>query len=70
MCDWLGAFKLRLTDQIDQISPPPHCKTCFSTSELFWHAKNYLVKSEKFWDLGRPPLPVWEKLPKNPVFFF
>ena len=28
-----------------------------------------MVKSQKFWDLGEPPLPVWEKLPKKTVFF-
>ena len=28
-----------------------------------------MVKSQKFWDLGEPSPPVWEKLPKNPVFF-
>ena len=32
--------------------------------------QNYLVKSQKFWDWGEPPPPVWEKLPNNPVFFF
>ena len=29
--------------EIVQISLPSICKTYFSTSELFWHAKNYLV---------------------------
>ena len=26
-------IQLPLSDQIDQIFPPPYCKTCFSTSE-------------------------------------
>ena len=70
--------------QVSDTPPPPYLgglrpknqkiqkkiKTCFSSSEWFWHAKNYLVKSQKFWDLGEPLPPVWEKLPKNPVFFF
>ena len=30
----------------------PYCKTCFSTSEWIWHAKNNLVKLHKKWDLG------------------
>ena len=43
---------------------PPHHFTaflwekvtrCFSTSELFWHAKNHSVSFQKKWDLGRPP---------------
>ena len=33
-----------------------YCKTCFDTSEWFWHAKNHLVKLQKKLDLGRPPL--------------
>ena len=32
--------KLTLSDQTDQITLPPYCKTCFSTSEWIWHAKN------------------------------
>ena len=48
-------IKWTLGDKIDQISPPPLCKTCFSTSEWIWHTKKYLVNLQKFWDLGRPP---------------
>ena len=33
MQEWLRAFKSRLID-------PPSCKTCISTSEIFWLAKN------------------------------
>ena len=62
-------IELPESDQIDQISPPPYCKTCFSTSKWFWHAKNYLVNSQKFWDWGDPPSPCWEKLLNNPVVF-
>ena len=49
----------------------PYCKTCFSTSELIWHAKNHLVKLQKKWDLGRPA-PLFfssSKFPHFPVFF-
>ena len=35
----------------------PHCKTCFSTSEWIWHAKNHLAKLQKKLDFGRPPPP-------------
>ena len=56
------------SDQIDQISPLSFCKTCFSTSERFWHAKNYLVKSQKFWDLRDPP-PRMGKTPKKSRIF-
>ena len=33
----------------------PFCKTCFSTSESFWHAKNNLVSDIKKWVWVRPP---------------
>ena len=56
-------------DEIVQISPTPLCKTCFSTSEWIWHTKKYLVNLQKFWDLGGPPPPCWEKFPNNIVFF-
>ena len=49
---------------------PPLCKTCFSTSEWIWHTKKYLVNLQKFWELGRPSPPIWEKFPNNPVIFF
>ena len=49
---------------------PPICKTCFSTSEWIWHTKKYLVNLQKFWDLGRPPLPMLGKIPKWYRFFF
>ena len=67
---WMSKIKWTLGDKIDQISPPPLCKTCFSTSEWIWHTKKYLVNLQKFWDLGRPPPPCWEKFPNNIVFFF
>ena len=51
----MNKIKLTLGDQIDQISPPPLCKTCSSTSEWIWHTKKYLVNLQKFWELGRPP---------------
>ena len=35
----LGPFNQYQVTQIDQISLPPYCKTCFSTSGWFWHAK-------------------------------
>ena len=45
MRDWLGAFKSRLRDKIYQVSSPSIVKhvLAVSTSEWFWHAKNYLV---------------------------
>ena len=48
---------------------PPFCKTCFSTSESFWHAKNNLVSRHQEVGLGQTPPPVWEFFPHNPVFF-
>ena len=44
--------------------------TCFSISEWFWHAKNYLVKSQKFWDWGDPPTPFGKNSKKIPYFFW
>ena len=35
-----------------------------------WHTKKYLVNLQKFWDLGRPPPPCWEKFPNNIGFLF
>ena len=32
--------------------------------------EKYLVNLQKFWELGRPPSPIWEKFPNNPVIFF
>ena len=34
---------------------PPFCKTCFSTSESFWHAKNNLVSRHQEVGLGQTP---------------
>ena len=34
---------------------PPFCKTCFSTSESFWHAKNNLVSRHQEVGLRQPP---------------
>ena len=56
--------------------PPPHTsqipKTPFFPPEMneIWHAKKHLVNLQKFWELGRPPPPLWEKFPNNPVIFF
>ena len=36
---------------------PPFCKTCFSTSESFWHAKNNLVSRHQEVGLGQTPPP-------------
>ena len=37
---------------------------------MIWHTKNNLCNLQKFWELRRPPpAPLWEKFPKNPVFF-
>ena len=49
----------------------PYCKTCFSTSEWFWHAKNHLVKLQRKWDLGRPQPPCFflSKFPHFPICF-
>ena len=61
--EWRVVFVVSLQiDRIDQISPPPFCKTCFSISQWFLHAKNYLVELQKFWDWGDPSWPP----PKNP----
>ena len=49
--------KTLLSVKIDQISPPPFCKTCFSTSESFWHAKNNLVSRHQEVGLGQTPPP-------------
>ena len=29
-----------------------------------------MVNLQKFWDLGRPPPPCWEKFPNNIVFLY
>ena len=56
--EWRVVFVVSLQiDRIDQISPPPFCKTCFSISQWFLHAKNYLVELQKFWDWGDPIPP-------------
>ena len=47
----------------------PCCITCFCTSKLFWHAKNYLVKSQKFWDWGDPFPYVGKNSQIIPYFF-
>ena len=65
----LGPFNQYQVTQIDQISLPPYCKTCFSTSGWFWHAKKNLANRQKKWVWVRPPPPVWEKFPRNAVFF-
>ena len=55
-------------DRIDQILLPPVWKICFRILGWIWHAKNDLVIVQKFWEMGWPPRPFWEKFPKNTVF--
>ena len=47
--------KTYLRVQIDQISLSHFCKTCFSTSGWFWHAKKNLVNKHKQVGLGQTP---------------
>ena len=54
------------SDQIDQISPPSNCTTCFSISERFWHAKNQVSFQIKC-DLRRPPSLFWRN---SHIFLF
>ena len=54
------------SDQIDQISPPSNCTTCFSISERFWHAKNQVSFQIKC-DLRRPPSLLWRN---SHIFLF
>ena len=56
-----------LCDEIDQISPPHYCKTCFWHLRMILAYKKHLVNLQKFWDLRRPPPPLWEKFPKRGV---
>ena len=60
--------KLTESDQTDQITPPPYCKTCFSTSEFFWHSQRSLGQILK--EVGRPPLLFFLliKFPHFPIF--
>ena len=49
--------------QIDQISPPHFCKTFFSTSGWFWHAKNLVNKHKHV-----PTLWPWHDLTCDKIF--
>ena len=66
----LGPFNQYQVTQIDQISLPPYCKTCFSTSGWFWHAKKTWQTDKKKWVWVRPPPLVLEKFPRKVVFFW
>ena len=65
----LGPFNQYQVTQIDQISLPPYCKTCFSTSGWFWHAKKKHAKQTKKVGLGQTPPPSMGKIPTFYRFF-
>ena len=58
----LGPFNQYQVTQIDQISLPPYCKTCFSTSGWFWHAKK-TWQTDKKSGFGSDPPPSMGKIP-------
>ena len=49
---------------------PPFVKHVLAPQNEFGIEKKYLVNLQKFWELGRPPPPCWEKFPNNPVIYF